>query len=283
MKTLLKLFSIALVFSFLYGQTEKNLKKEIEKIKGEIKSIIVKTDKESHEFKGKQAEELFEKMKGDCDFITIGESACVISGNKGGEFDVFTCLSDSTKNIHKTFLSGKGKNKKVKIFSWNNLQSDSVLTELLEKKGKGKSKNIEKFFSIKAKDNWVIKSKETMCDDSIMVTLDSLSCDAEMIDDSITVKIIKNKNGSKDVKVLTGKEAREYLDKDGFISKEDEERIIISGDDNECKVIIYDNGDDSKKLKEIIIDSKNLKKIKLNDKKIKKLIEELEKEEKSEK
>ncbi len=193
-----RLFILAIILTVsvsFYGQDKKEIKEKIKSLKGDVKEIIIKTDKETVTFKGKDAEYVFKNIKKQKE----KEMKFVITS--GDDEDVI-------------YLNGKQ-------FEWVNIDSLIKLKEFdikcINPDSLSKLKKFKFNFNI---------------DDSSLVHKNVI---IEMKDDDKKIMIIeKDKDGKEIEKIYEGEEAEKKLkemEKEGKVKKHKKTIIIHEKDD----------------------------------------------------
>ncbi|HPN36864.1 MAG TPA: hypothetical protein PL041_00585 [Melioribacteraceae bacterium] len=193
-----RLFILAIILTVsvsFYGQDKKEIKEKIKSLKGDVKEIIIKTDKETVTFKGKDAEYVFKNIKKQKE----KEMKFVITS--GDDEDVI-------------YLNGKQ-------FEWVNIDSLIKLKEFdikcINPDSLSKLKKFKFNFNI---------------DDSSLVHKNVI---IEMKDDDKKIIIIeKDKDGKEIEKIYEGEEAEKKLkemEKEGKVKKHKKTIIIHEKDD----------------------------------------------------
>ncbi len=196
MKKILILAMIITVSVTLYCQDKKEIKEKLKSLKGDVKEITIKTDKETITFKGKEAEYVFKNIKKQKEkemkfVITSGDDDDEVIYLNGDKFDWVGCDSLS----------------KMKMIKLDWVDADSIL-------------NTKKF-----------KFDFNIDDSSIVYK----NMNIEINDGNKKLIIIeKDKNGNETEKIYEGEEAEKKLkemEKEGKLKKHVKKVIIHEKDD----------------------------------------------------
>ena len=255
MKTKIITIQIGILFLFsilLLAQDKKSMKEKIDNIEGDVSKIVITSDKGEVTFIGDEAEALFKKIKSPkmekhIKWISDSNEEFEIEGD-----DVLIFKSDDGE---KHIIKHKGKGNKMMMFMDDDFEgTKTVEVEVEEKNGEknvtvtttenGEEK-VETFVGEKADEylekmehegEMIIDIDSDVKGDSKYVRIKNKHAKMKDIDKKVEVKmendvktvtVTTSEDGEETVKVYTGKDADEFLQK---LEKEDkmsvEEKII---------------------------------------------------------